>query len=144
MDAVGSIGYVDSTVIYQDLGGPQRYPVMVGLLPIVEPVIGDVIVGFRGGVESTVTMTAVEAGLLLWAASSSFGCQGMLTICKAVVRVNDQAPLPVDAAVVLAMLIAPSYIKTLEDASAVPVIGRLVAYSRTSNCSDVIVGFRGC
>ena len=41
---------------------------MVGLLPIVEPVIGDVIVGFRGGVESTVTMTAVEAGLLLWAA----------------------------------------------------------------------------
>ena len=44
---------------------------MVGLLPIVEPVIGDVIVGFRGGVESTVTMTAVEAGLLLWSASSA-------------------------------------------------------------------------
>ena len=71
-------------------------PVMVGLLPIVEPVIGDEIVGFRGGVESTVTMTAVEAGLLLWAVSSALAVRVCLPSAKAVVRVNDQAPLPVD------------------------------------------------
>ena len=70
MDAAVVLAMLIAPSYIKTLELTSAVPVMVGLLPIVEPVIGDVIVGFRGGVESTVTMTAVEAGLLLWAASS--------------------------------------------------------------------------
>ena len=47
-------------------------PLMDGLMLLVEVLLAGLdMIGLAGGVESTVTMTAVEAGLLLWAASSA-------------------------------------------------------------------------
>ena len=59
------------------------------------------------------------------------------------VGVNDQAPVPVDAAVVVPIWVAPSNIKTVEDSSAVPDIGGLLLVVLVLLAGLVIVGLAG-
>ena len=59
------------------------------------------------------------------------------------VGVNDQAPVPVDDAVVVPIWVAPSNIKTVEDSSAVPDIGGLLLVVLVLLAGLVIVGLAG-
>ena len=60
------IGFASAPSNISTVEDCSAVPYIVGVLSfVVEPVTGDVIVGFRGITVSIVTITAVEAGLLL-------------------------------------------------------------------------------
>ena len=105
---------------------------------VVEPFVGEVITGGIGGVVSIIIFTVLENGLVLFAMSTEFAEIGCPPSPSEIPLVNDQ--FPELSAVVIPSNVIPSYMLTVELASAIPETVGVLSFVVELFEGEVIVG----